>query len=351
MSREIGSDFNSITEGKTLWSISDNREYAVTFSFSGRSAIQCAIKDAEKRNVNGKRVLLPDYCCSSMIEPFQKAGYQPEFYEVSLQSEDVVLPDLSSYAIVLLCHYFGFRATYPWKIIQKFRDAGGIVVEDITHSLLSENPLSGESDYYIASVRKWDGFVCGGIVITNNGNLNGRIQKQPSNEFTGMRMQAMQLKSEYMTDGRPEKKEEFRKLFEQCEHWLDVNYEDIGMDELSREKFLRWDVEKVRKLRRANAGYLYEKLSGIPGIRFAFPVERMEVPLFVPVILERTKRDALRRMLIQNQVYCPIHWPRPEECKNVLYDQELSLICDQRYGKEDMERIVAVVKEFASQCL
>ena len=237
MSREIGSDFNSITEGKTLWSISDNREYSVTYFLSGRSAIQCALKDIRQKKAAAKRALLPDYCCTSMIEPFQKAGFSVDFYKVSLKQEELILPDLSSYDIVFLCHYFGYRTTFPWQTVRVFRDTGGIVIEDITHGLLSENPISGESDYYIASIRKWDGFVCGGIAVTNSGSMNGLVQKQPSGEFIGARMRAMQLKSEYMADGIPEKKEKFRKLFEQCEQWLDENYDDTDIDAFSKDKF------------------------------------------------------------------------------------------------------------------
>ena len=67
--------------------------------------------------------------------------------------------------------------------------------------------------------------------------------------------------------------------------------------------------------------------------------------MFVPIIVPNGKRDALRRHLIRNEIYCPVHWPRPEGCVSNLYDGELSLICDQRYGIEDMDRLISTLTE------
>ena len=69
----------------------------------------------------------------------------------------------------------------------------------------------------------------------------------------------------------------------------------------------------------------------------------MDCPLFVPVLLEN--RDKVRKHLTENKIYCPVHWPKPEGADSNIYDMELSLICDQRYGVNDMERIVSVLSE------
>ena len=58
-------------------------------------------------------------------------------------------------------------------------------------------------------------------------------------------------------------------------------------------------------------------------------------------------RGELRSFLIQNQVYCPIHWPDAQTGGGAaLYAQELSLLCDQRYTAADMEREMQLIKEF-----
>ena len=77
-----------------------------------------------------------------------------------------------------------------------------------------------------------------------------------------------------------------------------------------------------------------------------FDIENMDCPLFVPVIIKNGKRDVIRKKLVDNEIYCPVHWPHPDaNCESNLYEMELSLVCDQRYGREDMQRIVDVLNK------
>ena len=100
-------------------------------------------------------------------------------------------------------------------------------------------------------------------------------------------------------------------------------------------------MRRQRRIRQENARVLYEGLGN--RVKFMFPVENMDCPLFVPILLPN--RNEVRAHLTKNEIYCPVHWPKPEGCDSNIYDLELSLICDQRYGIEDMERIVSVIKE------
>ena len=68
-------------------------------------------------------------------------------------------------------------------------------------------------------------------------------------------------------------------------------------------------------------------------------------------MIESNIREQLKNYLISNNVFCPVHWPIPRGQQLTthtarLYKQELSLICDQRYGLADMRRITEVVEEF-----
>ena len=71
------------------------------------------------------------------------------------------------------------------------------------------------------------------------------------------------------------------------------------------------------------------------------------MPLFIPVFLEN--RSEVRKKMFSNNIFTPVHWPYESdklngEVKNLIYDKELSLICDQRYSLEDMERQIKVIK-------
>ena len=73
--------------------------------------------------------------------------------------------------------------------------------------------------------------------------------------------------------------------------------------------------------------------------------------MFVPVLVPYGKRDELRKYLIENEIYCPVHWPESkyhklDERTEYIYQNELSLVCDQRYTESDMNRIVEVIKTY-----
>lgn len=71
----------------------------------------------------------------------------------------------------------------------------------------------------------------------------------------------------------------------------------------------------------------------------------------MPVIVENGIRDILREYLIVNGIYCPIHWPLTQ-MHNIsaderrIYDEELSLLCDQRYNVTDMEIQLDYINRF-----
>lgn len=101
----------------------------------------------------------------------------------------------------------------------------------------------------------------------------------------------------------------------------------------------------IREVRRENAAFLHQALS----LQFIGKLTAKSCPLFVPVLLKNTEeRNTVRKRLIEEQIYCPIHWPKNQMITqnmevNKIFDTELSLICDQRYSAVDMERIVKVI--------
>lgn len=332
--KEIGSEFHLIELEKSS-GIKNNSKGTMTFS--GRTAIETILKNIP----NKKKVALPSYCCESMIIPFHKAGIEVIFYDVwyedSLQIKVDIPLDID---ILLWCNYFGFRLEMP--DVSSFKEHGGIVIEDITHSFLSEYQYHEQSDFLVASLRKWEPINCGGYCASTKGELRYIPDTEPSDDFIRVKHQAMKLKYEYLADHDELKKPEFLQLFGESNSWLAENYSNLSIDSWSKEYLSTVDIQKQREVRLSNAHVLYDGLKD--KVQFMFPEEDMECPLFVPILLNKD-RDRIRKGLIENSIYCPIHWPKPYWCESNLYDIELSLICDQRYNEEDMIRIVKVFKE------
>lgn len=104
----------------------------------------------------------------------------------------------------------------------------------------------------------------------------------------------------------------------------------------------RLDREDAEKKRKRNAKILHEGLKKI-GIIDIYREDA--VPLFVPVLLKN--RTEIRKKLFNHQIFCPLHWPHESailQGQNILYDMELSLICDQRYDENDMKQILEILE-------
>lgn len=316
--------------------------------FSGRTAIEQVLKDIRGR----KKAFLPSYCCQSMIDPFLRSGRDVCFYGVNVREGrlDIWLEIPKEAGILLWCSYFGFSHRFPGEEIERFRRRGGIVIEDITHSFLSERPVWTGGDYYIASLRKWGPMVCGGAAYKREGRFVNRELSRPSEWFLKTKESAMRRKRAYLLGGNEEEKgvkEVFLEEYRSADRYFDECYEGKGMDETSLALTGVWYSEKTRTRRRENAGILYKALKGAEKLEFLFPEEEADCPLFVSVLIKGGQRDRLRRRLAERGIYCPAHWPRPagDGAVSNLYGTELSLICDQRYGQEEIKRMAEAVKE------
>ncbi len=304
--------------------------------YSGRTAIETVLKEVP----HAKKALLPSYCCESMIIPFQRAGirveFYPVFYDADMQYQIEVPPDVD---VFVWCNYFGFVNEMPE--LSSFINRGGIIIEDITHSMLSQKQFHAQSDYLVASLRKWEPIFCGGYCAATKGGLHHIPDVKPPEDFVATKKKAMELKTEYLCDHDEEKKAEYLRLFSESNAWLAERYSGLSIDSWSKQYLTSVDTETQIRIRRNNAHVLYQELKDI--VDFMFPESQMDCPLFVPILLPND-RNRIRSGLTSRAIYCPIHWPKPKQCESNLYDMELSLVCDQRYNEEDMERIVSVLK-------
>lgn len=321
MLKEIGSEFHFIKPYNSN-GIKFPRDGSLTFC--GRTAIETVLKKIPKT----KTALLPSYCCDSMIEPFRRAGIEVAFFNVNFTSELKIDIKNKSSDVLLWCNYFGFRNEMP--------NYDGIIIEDITHSLFSKQSHHLRSDYLVASIRKWLPIYCGGYCSVNSN------YSLPPQEFIAKKAEAMNLKSQHLNSFDEEKKAKFLSDFNNSNKWIAENYSNLNIDTYSKDYISSVDVVSIREKRRKNASILYDGLKD--KVEFMFDKNQMDCPLFVPIIL-RKGRDEIRRYLSDNKIYCPIHWPHPNaDCKSNLYGLELSLVCDQRYNEDDMERIVTTLR-------
>lgn len=349
---EIGSYFWLDRNEKNLFG--DNIDWLPSvedscFTFSGRNAIDVALRDILK-NKSINRVLAPSYCCVSMLQSFIDRGLKIEFYDVGYKDGAFTyqVPTGDDHTVVLIMSYFGFGTSEAHRQIEEIKKSGAAVIEDITHSLLHNAPSSENSDYMVASLRKWFAIPTGGWV----GKRVGQFAEKPnmdSNHAVEEKIAAMHEKYDYLT-GKIDTKEDF--LLAQAKFDNDLIHVDrmLKIDDTSLGIVKATDVDHVVEQRRKNAGVLLVGLKDLDRTVMTLPTVNLEAdtPLFLPIFMKTEDRDALRKHLIGKGIYCPIHWPEVMGAEVGVRANELSLICDQRYTEGDMRAIVDEIHVWAN---
>ena len=192
-------------------------------------------------------------------------------------------------------------------------------------------------------LRKWEQLICSGYCASLRENLSMLPVRFPNEIFISQKKRAMQDKVAYL-NGNQDIKKVFLYDFAKSNEWFANSYEGVKIDSESRNY-----LESIRyfddcKSRQENAKVLYDGIKKSADISFLFDIKDMDCPLFVPLIAKDGKRDIIRKKLIENNIYCPVHWPRPNaKCDSNLYDIEISLVCDQRYDIYDIEKIIDII--------
>ena len=328
--REIGSEF---------WDVPTSNKQNIIFPestqwfLSGRSALQAIIK-----NLGGARsISLPSWCCDSMIKPFVDADIEIHFYPVYWQ-ESMIREIRFDSDVLFLMDYFGY--TESQSDLSSYK---GIVIRDVTHSLFSS--FYSDADYYFGSLRKWCGVWTGGYAWTKDGH---RLVEEKGDDlgYIPLRERAMNLKNRYI-HGWGVTDKDYLRIFDEAEEALErVGIAPADIRDIDLAKKL--DIEFIKTRRRSNAEVLRAAFSDW----LMFPkLSPTDTPMFVPVLVPDGKRDELRRYLIKHEIYCPIHWPvseyhRLNDNEQLIYDNELSLVCDHRYTEDDMYHMVETIKAF-----
>lgn len=330
---EIGSEFWIEQEPERLLT-----ERAGIYALSGRTAIDLILQDIlAKRPVAS--VYMPAWCCDSMLAPFQSRGVEVMLYDISFDGSLHYLIDKNCTPdIFYVNNYFGYENSVSKEIIQHFRQKGSIILYDRTHSMLKDGD-DVQADYSFASIRKWMGVTTGAVV---SGIEPRTLKDYP---HTAVKEMAMKEKFRYLMGDRGILKENFLNAFGEFGHRLVDDYRDYEMDALSYTLFKQTDFDEMKRKRRENAKFLHDNLQ----VACLGELTPNAAPLFVPVFFgSKEERDSIRKKLIDNNIYCPVHWPKnnlvtPEMDVNRIFDTELSLICDQRYGLEEMNKIVNTI--------
>lgn len=306
---------------------------------SGRAALYQILNYLRQENgIN--RVLLPDYLCSSVLVPVKALGLEFAFYQIdeNLELEQDNFSKLyKAGTVILLINYFGLKNID--KQIKAIRSIDGraIIIEDDVQAYYEFLKPLDDVDFKFTSLRKTFAIPDGGLVKTKH---NMPVVDKP-NTFGQYKAAAALLKS--MREGNFNDKI-YLEMFEKGESLIDEEIE-CGMSRIAEKLYYFINDEHVKVRRLNNARYLLEELKKI-GVKPILPLNDDHVPLFIPITLDN--RDLVRKAMFQKEIFCPVHWPLEGldlQRGRIMAEKELSLIIDQRYGRKEMDEIIAVIKD------
>ena len=354
MRTEIGSKFweysTETPREKKLWWEQDGCSRA--HFKSGRNAIKavCDLLTGRK----GQRILFPAYHCKTETEAWYEKGWEVIYYPIL---EDFT-PDKAWLAkslaesrpdVLFIQSYYGFCSfdAECERILRDWRASGGVLIEDITQSLLSDICFP-EADFYVASLRKFFAIPDGGVLISRTGLQS--FEKQAGDPgIVDCAVQACRMKADYFAAPRPEAKSAFLAKYDELDEMMCVNDQLYDISDLSRRIFSCFDIESASSARRRNYAYLYRHLqeTGLFSLPLRLTDERT-VPLYLPVLMkDRQTRERFRTyMAKEHAIYCPVIWPYPPRltagfaCTDAVYNRILCFPIDQRYDPDDMQRVV-----------
>lgn len=324
-----------------------------TWLRSGREALHLV---ALNLNIENKHpvVLMPAYCCHSMVDPFEKAGWKIVYYRLK---EDLTVDlDYLTRLLVsvrpkaaLTMNFYGSASTLDAVSVIKCGYPECICIEDFSHCTFCLSDIYNEQvDYYATSIRKSVG-VCDGSVIISKVELDKSSVEDNETEFMAARRDCQKLKAKYTYSQDAAQKNLFFTELRKQEGELD-NFTGVHRISSTGKEMLKvLNGGMIRYARQQNLKHILDLLGGkvesIPGIERCLSGAPFSFPIFVK------NRDEVQQKMAKKGVYAPVLWPICDEARAVcpvssrMADEMLSIPIDQRYNYDDIEDIAKIVLE------
>jgi len=293
---------------------------------TGRNALEYILRSIG----NVSKVYLPYYTCEVVLEPLKKLNIPWEYYHINTQFEivDKIHPKEGEY--IIANNYYGIKDAYIKQLAERYGDH---LIVDCAQALFAK-PIPGIKSFY--STRKYVGVADGGVAYL--GNLpNDKVEVneiERSYEHDSHLLKRKQFGAEA---GFADYQANEKKLDNQPIRLMAINTKWI-LDHI--------EYNKVVVRRRKNFQYLHEVLAAKNQLQLPTH-DSFACPMVYPFMIN--SECNLRKELINNKVFVARYWPNVElsvdfELENELSNNVIPIPCDQRYGEEDLNRIIEIVK-------
>ena len=287
---------------------------------SGRHCLEYLLK---ARNI--KKIYLPYFLCESVRKVCEKCGVEYEFYHID-NNFNPLLSDTPPDSYVYIVNYYGQKSDADILAFKKkYKD----VIVDNAQAFFSR-PVCGIDTLY--TCRKYFGVPDGGYLYTD-----AVIKENLKTDVSYQRMEFVLGRFELDASTFYAKASSNNKVFE--------NEELKEMSRLTQNLLKGIDYDFVRSKRNENFVFLHKTFENVNKLNIFVPEGPFMYPLYVDNGME------IKKKLAEKKIYIPTLWPDVFDiCEkgSMEYDFTENIVplpVDQRYGIEDMKKVVEAIQK------
>lgn len=292
---------------------------------SGRHSLEYILKSLGEIN----RLWIPYYTCDVVLQPIERLCIPYSFYHVKMDftlTDEIVLGD-GEYLIYT--NYFGIMDEYCKELAIRY---GSQLILDNAQAFYAPH-IEKINTFY--SPRKFVGVPDGGIAFINQPSYIELMQDHSYSRCAHL------LKRHDLSpiEGYNDFKENSHKI---------AASPLSSMSTLTYKMMSSLDFKFIKEKRISNFAILHNYLNDTNELQIP-SLKSFACPMVYPYY---TKDSELRKHLISNQVFVASYWPNVLEwCKEGDIEYRLSkyiipIPIDQRYGEEDMRRIIESINNY-----
>ncbi len=292
---------------------------------SGRHALEYILRSISVV----KRLWLPYFTCDVILEPIIKLAIPYDFYHINEQLEIIDDISLQSDEYLLVTNYYGIKDTYINFLVQKYNEH---LIIDNAQAFYTVSDFNVPTIY---SPRKFVGVPDGGIAVVNQNLPIDDLERDVSYNRCIHLLKRIDLGA---NAGYFDFKENSSKL---------INQPMKKMSFLTQAILSSIDWEDIRKKRVRNFQILHEVLSASNSLSIS-SMGTFACPMIYPYL---TQNSTLKKKLINSGVFVATYWPNVFDwcpkgsLEHHLAENIIAIPIDQRYGLEDLNKILTIIQK------
>jgi hypothetical protein len=301
-----------------------NREYhetAIRLN-TGRNALEYILK------ANAiQKLYIPYFTCDVLLEPLEKLHISYSFYHIDKNMFPLFTEEIKENEALLYTNYFGVFTSQVEEILQKCAR----VIVDNAQAFFTK-PFPNIDCFY--SARKFFGVPDGAYLYCNHSIKEELAQDESYNRYTYLVGRMEKGAENYFA--------EYKKINSS------LSKQAIKQMSFSTQRLLQSiDYQNIISKRKSNFSFLHQTL----GDTNMFPLHALhtdDVPMVYPYTIPQGSE--LKKYLIANSIYVATYWPNvlawctEDSWEYFLANHTVFIPIDQRYGTEDMEKIVQLIE-------